>query len=336
LSDERFYERACAWAYRRRARIAGHNPFVVTINVVRNSVEDRVAGLAAEMAFWAMLSFFPLLVTIAALLGYSERLIGPEQLERGQAAVVSAVSVVFTGELVREVVDPFIGGLLRAERGGIALTGLVAALYLASRVFAATIRALDLAYRVPERRGLVMQRLIAFGLAGVFVVVAVLTVLIMVVGPLLGTGQLVAEQIRLGRAFQAAWGVLRWPFLVAVLVTFLAMVYRQAPNVANRLRDCLPGAALGVAAWLLASLALRVFLAAGGGGAPAIDTEDQAVALVGRVVGTIVALMLWVFVTGLALLVGGELNAELARSQAPSGDGEMRPVPASGTMPDEG
>lgn len=316
MLDPPLAERVCTWAEQRDARIAGRNPWLVSVNVMRNSVEDRVGGLAAEMAFWALLSMLPMLVTIAALLGYAEKLVGDERLRAGQDAMVRGASVVFSPDLTREVIRPFIGGLLQEGRGGVALTGLVVALYLASRVFTATIRALDLAYRTEERRGLVTQRLIALGLAGGFVVVIVLGLLLVVVGPLLGGGQTLADRWGFGAAFQFTWFVLRWPFLITVMTLFLAAVYLWGPNVDNRLRDCLPGALLGVLTWILVSVSLRIYLAAGGGETVAVSSEDQAVALVARAIGTVVAALLWTFVTGLAILLGGELNAELERTRA--------------------
>lgn len=309
-------DRACAWAERRRTRIGGRNPWVVAVNVLRNSVEDRVGGLAAEMAFWALLSMLPMLVTIAALLGYAEGFVGDDRLRAGQNALAGAASIVFSSELTAEVVRPFIAGMLQEGRGGVAVTSLIVALYLASRVFTATIRALDLAYRAEERRGLVMQRLIALGLAAGFVLVVVLGLLLVVIGPLLGGGQDVADRLGFGTAFKFTWLVLRWPFLIIVMTAFLATVYLLGPNVDHRARDCLPGALLGVTTWLLASVALRVYLSAGGGEAVALTMEDQAVALVGRVIGTMIAALLWTFMTGLAILLGGELNAELERTRS--------------------
>lgn len=294
-------------------------------------VQDRVAGLAAEMAFWALLSVIPLLVSVATLMGYAEALVGPEQLERGRAAVVRGVSVVFSRDLTTEVVDPFVRGMLAKQRGGVAVTSLLVGVYLASRVFTATMRSLDLAYRVPERRRLVEQRALAMVFAGGFVVVAVVTLLLVVLGPLLGGGQVVAEQVGVGRGYRALWSIGRWTLLISVTVGFLAAVYRYGPNVKHRWRQCLPGAVLGVATWILASLALRLYLAAGGAATPAVTTEDAAVALMARVVGAVVAVLLWMFATGFAILAGGELNAELARQR---GDAPVvRQPDASGTMP---
>lgn len=332
VADRTLYDRALAWASRRRHRLRGRNPWVIAVDVTRHSVEDRVAGLAAEMAFWALLSFFPLVVTTTALLGYAERITGPEELAAGRDAIVAALAVVFSSELTRDVVEPFITGLLTGERGGVALAGLAISLYLASRVFTATIRSLDLAYRVPERRGLIMQRLIALAFATGFVVVMVASLLLMVVGPLFGTGQGIADQLGMGNAFAVAWSVFRWPVLLTIMIAFLTVVYRYGPNVGNRFRHCLPGALLGVALWTLASLGLKLYLAAGGSGTAFIDIDNAAVRLVTRAVGTVLAMMLWVFVTGFAILVGGELNAEVSPHAPQRRGGIVRPPVASETM----
>ena len=312
----------------------GRNPYSLAVNLVRNTVEDRVSGLAAEMAFWALLSFFPLIISISALLGYAEAVIGVDEIERGQSAIVGALAVVFSAELTTEVIDPFIGGLFRSERGGVALTGLVVTVYLASRVFTATIRSLDLAYRVSEGRGLVRQRLVAVVLAVGFVFMVVATLLLMVLGPLLGTGEVVAARLGLGNAFALMWSVFRWPVLLAIMVLFLASVYRYAPNVTNRFRHCLPGAVLGVILWSLASVALRLYLEASGGPSPMLAEAGEAVAAVSRVIGTLLAMMLWVFLTGFAILVGGELNALLAGTPAEAAGrvATVRSEGSSGTM----
>ncbi len=310
----RLYDRTLTWAERRQRRIGGHNPWTVAVHTMREIVDDRVSGLAAEMAFFALLSLVPLCVTLGAALGYLERVVGPDEVLRAQTALVRSLAIVFSPRTTSEVLEPFVRALLSRERGGVAVTGLLLSLYLASRVFTATIRALDLAYDVPERRGAVVQRLLAFGFAIGFVVAVTVTLTLMVVGPLLGGGRNLATRFGLGSAFEVAWSVGRWPLLLVIVVAFLACVYRFGPAVEHRWRDCVPGAVLGVVLWLLSSIAFRLYLQAGGGEAATFIPENAAVALVARVVGAMVATILWTYLTGFAILVGGELNAELQRT----------------------
>lgn len=142
----------------------------------------------------------------------------------------------------------------------------------------------------------------------------------MIVGPLLGGGQLLARRFGLGEAWALAWTVGRWPVLMVIVVAFLALVYRLAPTVEQRWRDCLPGAAFGFALWVLASAGFRLYLDLGGGPqSPRFDPEQEALAAAGRVVGALVAFILWVYLSGMAILIGGEFNAELSKSRRRSG-----------------
>lgn len=304
-------ERMLTWAAARPGRIAGYNPWEVATRLWRAVVTDRVTGLAAEMAFFALLSLVPLLVAIGAGLGYLERIIGGDQVREAEDAVVSGVAVVFGAELTAEVIAPFVRGLLSQQRGGLALGSLLVTVYLASRVFTATIRALDLAYNVEERRALLVQRGLAVLFAIAAVVVFVMMLGFMVVGPMLGSGRLIADRLGLGEAFAIAWSLGRWPLLVLLVVGFLSLLYRLGPHVDNRWRDCLPGAVLGVVLWVVVSLGFRLYLEAGGPQVPQFGDEEEALRAAGRLVGAVVASVLWIYLSGLSMLVGGELNAEL-------------------------
>lgn len=302
-----------AWACDRRTRIAGYNPWEVAARLWRAVGADRVTGLAAEMAFFALLSLFPLLVAIGAGLGYLEDLVGPADISRAEEGVIRGVAVMFGTDLTGEVIEPFVRGVLGQQRGGLAVGSLVLTLYVASRVFTATIRALDLAYNVDERRGLIVQRGLAILFALGAVVVFVLMLAFMVVGPMLGGGRLLAARLRLGDAFAVAWSVGRWPVLVVLVIGFLSLLYWWGPHVDNRWRECLPGAVLGVVLWVVVSLSFRLYLQAGGGPqTPQFGDEQEALRLAGRLVGAVVASVLWIYLSGLSILVGGELNAELA------------------------
>lgn len=313
MGDRSWADRALDWACDRPERIAGYNPWEVVVRLWHEVINDRVTGLAAEMAFFAILSLLPLLVAVGAGLGYLERIIGADAVERAEAAVIDGVAVVFGPELTGDAIAPFVQGLLSEERGGLAVGSLIITAYLASRVFTATIRALDLAYDVEEGRGLIVQRGLAVLFAFGAVIVFVLMLAFMVVGPMLGGGRLLAERLGLGDAFAFAWSVGRWPLLVMVVVGFLSLLYRLGPHVDNRWRDCLPGAVLGVALWVLVTLGFRLYLEAGGGPqTPQFGEDEVALRVAGQLVGAVVASVLWLYLSSVAMLVGGELNADLA------------------------
>jgi membrane protein len=326
-NTEEIVRRAEAWAASRETRVGGRNPWTFATRTVQASIRDRVTGLAAEMAFFSLLSLVPAVVALGASLGWLEHIVGPEPVEEGREAVISTLAAVFSPQVIDEVVRPLVQGLLEEQRGGIALSSLLVALFLASRVFTATIRALDLAYNVEDRRNLLEQRTLAVGFALGAVLLVPIVLVLAVVGPLVGGGRELADRLGFGDAFAAAWAVGRWPLLFLVAVWAFAAVYRFGPNVRNRWRDCLPGALLGVTLWLLASAGLRVYLRTAGDPTVRFAAGEEAGALV-AVVGALVGVLLWVFLSSVALLVGGEMNAEVAATRPPrQGRRPRRPPP---------
>lgn len=311
MPAERLHTWATAWASRRSARIGGVNPFLVAVRTVRASQRDRVTGLAAEMAFFALLSLIPAVVALGAGLSLLERFVGAAAVDAGRRGAVGALGAIFAPEVHADVIEPLVDGLLEGERGGIAVSSLLVSLFLASRVLTATIRALDAAYDVERPRNLLQQRIVAFVLAIFGVVVVTLSLVVAVVGPLFGTGQDLAARLGLGELTVTLWRIARWPAFALVAVGFFATVYRVGPNVAHRWRDGLPGAVLGVGLWLAASVGFRTYLETVGTPGAQFAPTEEGVAILGQVVGAVVAAVLWTFLSGISLLVGGELNSEI-------------------------
>lgn len=310
-----FLGRAERWARRHPLRVGGTRLTVLALRIVRSVVEVRVMGLAAEMTYYALLSVFPLIGALGASLGFLERFVGRAAVEGIEAAVVSSLEAVFSAELTGDVVAPMVRGLLQQERAGFAVGGFVVSLFLASRVFRSAIHTLDLAYRVEERRGMAALWTLGFLFALGAIVTATTVLAMVVVGPLLGGGRAIAEGLGLGGAFETVWAVARWPAVFLVATGFLTVLYRTGPNVRNTWRQSVPGALFGVAALVLVAVGLRVYLEVAGLGSPEIrDADaDAAVAAGAQVVGAVLAALLWLWLSGIAVLTGGVVNAELSR-----------------------
>jgi membrane protein len=306
-------DRIVAWAEQRRQRVFGVNPWQLGVHLLRTAPRHRVTGPAAEMSFFAMLTLVPLTVAVGAALGLIQRFVGPEKIARGQDAAISVVRVVISPRITDGVVEPFVRAQLSQQRGGAALGGLLLTWWLAGRLFAATSRALDTAYNVRHQRLSVTQRLIALGFAFVSVVVVVLTLGIMVDAPFLDEQRDLALQFGVSRAVATAWYVGRWPVVLLVLVGFLLCLYRFAPSVSHAWRHLVPGAVLGVLLWITAAVGFRIYLALGSGAPAGVVVNDEKVVIIGRAVGAVVATVLWTYFSSVAILVGNELNAELAR-----------------------
>ena len=302
-----------AWAAARPERVLGYNPWQLGAHVLRTALRHRVTGPAAEMSFFDILTLVPLTVAVGAALGQIQRFVGPEKIARGQDAAISLVRVVVSPRLTDGVVDPFVRAQLDQRKGGAAIGGLLLTWWLAGRLFAATSRALDTAYHERHQRLSVHQRLIALGFAFGSVVVVVLTLGIMVDAPFLDEQRDLALEFGVSQALVTAWYLGRWPVVLLVLVAFLLCLYRFAPSIRHAWRHLLPGAVLGVLLWLLAAVAFRVYLAFGSGAPTGVVVNDARVVIIGQAVGAVVATVLWTYFSSVAILVGNELNAELAR-----------------------
>jgi membrane protein len=307
-------DRVLAWAEQRRERLFGYNPWQLGAHVLRTALRHRVTGPAAEMSFFAMLTLVPLTVAVGAALGLIQRFVGPEKIAKGQDQAISVVRVVISPQLTDGVVDPFVRAQLSQPKGGAAIGGLLLTWWMAGRLFAATSRALDTAYHDRHQRLSIHQRLIALGFAFVSVVVVVLTLGIMVDAPFLDEDR--AQDLGISRALATAWYIGRWPVVLLVLVAFLIGLYRFAPSVRHSWRYLVPGAILGVVLWILAAVGFRIYLAFASETTTGVVVNDQRVVIIGRAVGAVVATVLWTYFSSVAILVGNELNAELARLRA--------------------
>jgi membrane protein len=312
-TDDTMSGRVDAWTARQDVRLRGYNPWEILVDAVRAGLKHRITGLAAEMAFFASLALIPFTVAFGGVLGYIEPWAGPDSVEQTERVVTEVMTIILGPELVVDVAAPYVQAQLEQARGGLALGGLVAGLWLASRVFLPAVLALDLAYDATGSRTVFKRRAIAFVLALGSLVVITVQVMLLVFGPLLGGARELAEQFHLGTTFTVLWGVFRWPVLGAVLAIFLLVVYRFVP--ARRLgwRHSLPGAIVAVLVWLLTAAGFRAYLATGINPGQGMELSTESLTSVGRALGALVATVLWVFLSSVAVLFGGEMNAAIDR-----------------------
>lgn len=293
-----------------RVRVRGRNPAVLILHVARRCSEVRVAGLAAEMCYYLVVSIVPLLTALGAGLGLVGIVVRPDKVARMEAALTSTVEAVLSPELASDIAVPLIQELLRSEQVGLALGSIGGALFLGSRAFRAAMRALGDAYRVKERRGVVKL----WGLSLVFTAAAVVVLLLMlsllVVGPLLGGGQRLADMVGGGELFRQGWSFGRWPVVLLVCVVFLAWLYRVARNSDMRWRDAVPGALFATIGLVVLFMGFRLYVDLAGPQGLDVEAASDAVGAVGAFIGTALAVMLLGWLASMIVLVGGVFNAE--------------------------
>ncbi|MDQ4069201.1 MAG: YihY/virulence factor BrkB family protein [Actinomycetota bacterium] len=265
----------------------------------RDSKDDRLTGLAAEVAFFALLSVFPGLLTVAAGLGALDAVFGSAVLARAQREVVDLLTTFLTDQA--EGVTAAVEALFEQGSGGVFTFGVVAALWAASRGMSTVLRTLGEIYGVEEERSWVRRRLLGFGLAVASALLIVVVLTSLVVGPLFGLGRVLAGWVGMDAAYGVLWAWLGVPVAFLVLVGWAAVLFHSVPHPHAGWRAHFGGAALTGALWLLASGGLRLYLELFGGNP------------VFGVLGGALVVLLWVYLLSLALLVGAELNAVLAQ-----------------------
>jgi membrane protein len=317
---KRRFDGLTAWAVRHPLEIGGVSVTLLIVRLVERFLAVRVTGLAAEMTYYAILSFFPLIAALGASLGFLDRLVGPGSAERVETTLVAALAAVFSTEVTDDIVAPMVRGLLAQERTGFALGGFLLSLFLASRVFRSAIDTLDAAYRVEERRGAIALWTLGFLFAVLAILTATSMLSLVVVGPLLGGGRAIADALGLGAAFEVVWTVARWPMVVVLAIAFLTLLYRTGPNVRNTWRQCYPGAVFGVIALILVAVGFRLYLEVVGTTSPGLEEAEEVVNIAAQGFGALLAALLWLWLSAMAILTGGVLNAELSRLRGEIGD----------------
>ncbi len=271
----------------------------LTKAVSREWSEDRVGGLAAEIAFFALLGLFPLVIVFAAALGSFDSLIGAGSAEKVETWLLDRIKTTFGADnTLRGTVEDLFDGANAS-----ALTfGILFSIYAASRGFVAVVGALDIAYDHEHQRTWWSTRLVGFGLTVLTVAVASLVMLMVVVGPLFGVAGGIADDVGAGHSFVVVWDILRWPAVALVLIAWAATVYHIAPNHRTPWRCELPGALTATIWWVIVSLGFNRYLAAASSGSNAVF----------GLLGGALSLLMWLYLMSIGLLVGAEINALLA------------------------
>ncbi len=281
----------------------GQSPWRLVHYLYRQWHDDRVSGLAAEIGFFALLSLFPLLLVLSALLGWISNLLGNDLATDVENQLTEWAGEVFGegGNVVSAV------GALFSESSTSALTvGILATLYTASRGFAAVVRALDVAYGHDNTRGWVGTQIIGLLLAAGSILVGALTLAGLVIGPLLGREDIGGVAIE--GALNVLWNWFRYPTAFVILVLWAATIFHVAPNRRASWRWEIPGALFSALLWILATWLFSLYL----------TTLSSTTNAVFGVIGTAITIQLWLYLLAIGLVLGAELNSAFAIRRGPA------------------
>lgn len=263
--------------------------------------DDDMLGKAAQLSFYFLLALFPLLIFLSAVLGqiFAANIGLYEDLLEHLATVMPQSAY----QLVRGTISE----ITRGASGGKLSLGLLATLWTASSGMEAVINGLNIAYDVTERRSWWKRRAVAIVLTVLLATVSLVGLSLSLFGHRIGS--YLATSFGYGDAFDAFWFVLRFLFVPVFMLLVLTLIYRYAPNIkAHGWQALMPGAMTGVVVWLTATGLFRLYLAW-------FDTYSKTYGSLGAVI----VLMMWLYVSGIAILLGGEVNSEIRKAAAEAG-----------------
>ena len=261
----------------------------------RETMSDNGLGLAAQLAYYFFLALFPALLFFVALAGAlaSEGLV---------TRVVDMLSGAAPPDVVNIVQEQLVG-LSQGNQGGIMTFGVLAALWSSSAALVALIDALNRAYDVEDARPWWKQRLTAILLTLGVALFILASFALVVFGPQMA--EAIAERVGLGAAFEWTWKILQWPVVFLLVASAFGLVYYLAPDVDQDLVVLTPGSVTAPLLWVAGSLGFRFYVVNFGSYNETYGT-----------IGGIMVLLLWLYISGLCVIIGAEMNAEIEHASA--------------------
>ena len=252
--------------------------------------KDNCLALAAQLAYYFFFALFPTLLFLVGLASYFPLTTRVDDLLRMMSGFMPPEAL----QLITEQMIKISGG----EQTGLLTLGMLLTLSSSSAAMVAIIDTLNNAYDVQEGRPWWKVRLTAILLTiGVALFILVSFALVLV-GPTLATT--LAESMNLGPVFEWTWKIGQWPVLFALASLAIALIYYFAPDVEQEWVWLTPGSIFATTLWLAASLGFKYYVANWGS-----YTETYGL------IGAVMILLLWFYISGLVILVGAEMNAEI-------------------------
>jgi membrane protein len=274
----------------------GVPPTELARRTFREVVDDDCTGIAAQLAYYLALALFPALLFIVALGSYL-----PFQVVGDIINALRPIAPPEVLKIIRGQLDSIVGG----QQTGLLTVGVIAALWSSSAALISIVSALNKAYDVPETRPWWKVRLVAIGLTLALAVFVLLAFSLIVAGPT--AGRWIASFVGLSDAFDTVWRLARWPLAFGLASLGIAIVYYYAPDADQDWVWITPGAIAATLLWIVFSMVFRVY----------VTRVNDYTATYGALAGAAL-LLLWLYVSSLAVLIGGELNSEIEHAANPS------------------
>jgi membrane protein len=277
--------------------LKGKGLFAALKRTFKQYSQDNLSDWSAALTYYGVLSIFPGLLVIVSLLGMLS--------SNGQKTVQDAAHQLAPNPQLQNLVNTVLTQVKDPGKAGVAaIIGIVVAFWSASGYTAAFMRASNAVYDVPEGRPIWKTLPIRVGVTAVVGVMMVVSAAIVIfTGDL---AKIVGDKIGLGDAAVTTWSIAKWPVLVILVSLMFAILYWASPNAkTGGFRWVSPGGIFAMLLWILASVAFALYLANFANYNKTYGT-----------LGGVIAFLVWLWITNIAILLGAELDAELQRGRA--------------------
>lgn len=263
-------------------------------DTVNSCIEYRILGLAAEAAFFTLLSLPPLLLSLIGLLGHVDAWTSAGTVTSIEENILRAAETVLSDRGVKDFAKPLLDDVTHGASPDIISIGFAIALWSGSRAVNVFIDTITVMYGLDGHRGIVKTRLLAFLLYLIALVIGAVVLPLLVIGP----DQLVAW---------VPWGtdvvaLLYWPVVILLSIVFLTTLYHVSVPVRSPWIEDVPGSLVALAMWALGSFLLRIYL----------TSTVEGPTIYGSLAAPI-AVLLWIGISAFAVLVGAAVNAAIDR-----------------------
>jgi len=256
----------------------------------REVMADDVLGLAAQLSYYFFLALFPAILFLLALASFFPLGNITDDVGRSLGPFVSPQ--------VLDLIQTQMRRLANNQSGGLLTFGVAGALWSSSAALVSIVGALNRAYDIEEARPWWKVRLVAIGLTLAVAITVLIALSLVLVGPTVA--EKLGQVTGWGQPFEWTWLILQWPLVFALIATAIGLLYSFGPDADQDWAWITPGAVAATILWLVASLAFKVYVAR------FTDYEGSY-----GTVGGVIVVLLWLYVSGIAILTGAELNAEI-------------------------
>ncbi|WP_274563455.1 YihY/virulence factor BrkB family protein [Streptomyces spiramyceticus] len=263
-------------------------------DTVNSCIEYRILGLAAEAAFFTLLSLPPLLLGMIGLLGYVDAWTSTETVASIERNILTASEAVLSDRGVNDFAKPLLDDVTKGARPDVISLGFAIALWSGSRAVNVFIDTITVMYGLDGHRGIVKTRLLAFLLYIVALIIGAVVLPLMVVGP-----DRVVDLVPFGTEVVS---VLYWPVVTLLSIAFLTTLYHVSVPVRSPWIEDIPGALMALGMWVFGSFLLRIYL----------TRTVEGVSIYGSLAAPI-AVLLWIGISAFAVLAGAAVNAAIDR-----------------------